>query len=145
MPPLRTGRTSWPLFCVLAVLAAVGISAILVSLVHARDRGQWETSDPEIRSWYQSLRQPDNPGLSCCGEADAYWADKVEVKGDKVFAIITDDRPDVPLGRRHIPVGTKFEIPPHKMKFDRGNPTGHVVIFINVADQVLCFVQGNGV
>jgi hypothetical protein len=112
---------------------------------HAWDRGQWEGSDLAIRSWYKSLMQPDNPGLSCCGEADAYWADKVDVIGGKVYATITDTRDDGPLNRRHIKPGTRFEIPPHKMKFDRGNPTGHVVIFIGVDDNVLCFVQGGGV
>jgi hypothetical protein len=27
----------------------------------ARDVGQWETGDPAIREWYQSLMQPDMP------------------------------------------------------------------------------------
>ena len=47
----------------------------LMSVASARDFGQWEATDPQIREWYQALMQPDNPAVSCCGEADAYWAD----------------------------------------------------------------------
>ena len=54
----------------------------------ARDLGQWETLNPEIREWYQALMQPDNPAVSCCGEADAYWADSFEVDGDKYLSLI---------------------------------------------------------
>ena len=111
----------------------------------ARDNGQWENSDPVISRWFQGLRQPDNPDKSCCGEADAYWADGVEIKDGQVIAIITDTRPDEPLGRAHFPVGTRFVVPPQKMKWDRGNPTGHTVIFLNYGDYVFCYVTGTGV
>ena len=47
----------------------------LMSVANARDLGQWELVNPEVREWYQALMQPDNPAASCCGEADAYWAD----------------------------------------------------------------------
>ena len=51
----------------------------LIGVANARDLGQWEATDPEVRQWYQALMQPDNPAVSCCGEADAYWADSFEV------------------------------------------------------------------
>lgn len=111
----------------------------------ARDNGQWEATDPEIREWYRSLMQPDEPRVSCCGEADAYYANKVEVIDGKTYATITDTRPDGPLGRPHIPAGTRVHVPNHKLKWDRGNPTGHSVIFLNTSLQVHCFVQGGGV
>jgi len=102
----------------------------LVSVANARDFGQWETVNPEIREWYQALMQPDNPSVSCCGEADAYWADSFEVDGDKYVAIITDSRPDEPLRRKHIDVGTRIVVPNHKLKYDQSNPTGHGIIFL---------------
>lgn len=120
-------------------LASCGAPAI------ARDLGQWANTDPEVSAWYRNLRQPDNPAISCCGESDAYWADRVEIEGDKVIAIITDDRPDEPLRRPHVPVGTRIVVPPHKLKFDSGNPTGHVVIFLSRNLDVLCYVQGSGI
>lgn len=52
----------------------------VMGVVSARDVGQWETTDPTVREWYQALMQPDNPNASCCGEADAYWADEIHVK-----------------------------------------------------------------
>lgn len=114
----------------------------LASQGFARD---WSDADPQLSAWFRTLMQPDNPQMSCCGEADAYWADDVQVVGDKVFAIITDDRPDEPLGRKHVPVGTKIEIPARKYKFDRGNPTGHTVVFLSRNLDVYCFIQNGGV
>jgi len=111
-------------------------------LAYGRDLGQWNAADPQIAEWYRSLRQPDNPTLPCCGEADGYFADEVVVEGEKVFAVITDERPDEPLGRPHIAPGTRFEIPREKLKFDRGNPTGHAILFVGVNGTVYCFVQG---
>lgn len=130
------------------IVVALSCMAIGVCLTmctqrsYARDLGQWENADPAIAEWYRSLMQPDNPQVSCCGPADAYWADGSESKDGKFFAIITDDRPDDPLGRPHIDVGTRIEVPPNKLKFDRGNPTGHTIIFIGVNGMVYCFVQG---
>jgi len=108
------------------------MTMLLVSLpAFARDNGQWENSDPAVSRWFRELMRPDEPEKSCCGEADAYWADGVEIKDGQVIAIITDARPDEPLGRRHVPIGTRIVVPPNKMKWDRGNPTGHIVIFLN--------------
>ena len=111
----------------------------------ARDNGQWEATDAAVRAWFRELMQPDNPRVSCCGEADAYYADAFEVEGDKYVAIITDTRADAPLGRPHVPAGTKVVVPNHKLKYDRGNPTGHGVIFINLSRDVLCYVVPGGV
>jgi hypothetical protein len=117
----------------------------VVGVANARDLGQWETGDPAIRAWYRALMQPDNPTTSCCGEADAYWADSYEVDGDKYVAIITDARPDEPLRRRHIDVGTKIVVPNHKLKYDQSNPTGHGIIFLSTGDFVYCYVAPGGV
>ena len=109
----------------------------------ARDNGQWDGQSAHIRQWFKSLMQPDNPHVSCCGEADAYWADSFEVEGERYVAIITDDR-DMP-GRPAIAAGTKFSVPNHKMKWDEGNPTGHGVIFIGTQGQIYCYVAPGGV
>jgi hypothetical protein len=91
--------------------------------------------------------QPDEPSLRCCGLGDAYWADSYEVKGDQYIAIITDTRDDIPLGRPHIDNGTRVAVPNSKIKWDRGNPTGHGIIFIGHGDEVLyvyCYVPPGG-
>jgi len=44
------------------------------------------------------MMQPDVPNASCCGEADAYWANEIHVRDGNTYATITDDRPNEPLG-----------------------------------------------
>ena len=111
----------------------------------ARDLGQWEGVDPLIRQWFNGLRQPDNPTLSCCGEADGYWADSYEVKGDQYVAIITDTRDDTKLGpRQHIEAGTRVAVPNSKIKWGSGNPTGHGIIFIGLGGDVFCYLPPGG-
>ena len=120
---------------------ACGVGFIWTKYAHARDNGQWENEDPSLRSWYQSLKQPDNHLVSCCGEADAYEADIYGMDGDKMVATITNSRGNP------IPEGTKIEIPPNKISRDY-NPTGHVIVFIGGvagAPYVYCFVMGSGV
>ncbi len=118
---------------------------LLASPSAARDFGQWENQPPHVRAWFQKLMQPDLPTMSCCGEADAYWADSFEVDGDRYVAIITDERPDGPLGRPHRESGEKIVVPNHKIKWDDGNPTGHGIIFIGMGGQVYCYVPPGGV
>lgn len=124
-------------------LSIVAAMACFVSMAHARENDTWEANPPEVRQWYRGLMQPDNPTISCCGEADAYYADSFEVQGDEYVAIITDDR-EIP-NRPHIASGTKIVVPNHKLKYDAGNPTGHGVIFMNTIGTVYCYVVPGGV
>jgi hypothetical protein len=119
-------------------LASLLVLAAATPLAPARDNGQWENSPPNVRRWFQGLRQPDNPRMSCCGEADAYEADIFEVDGGHYVAVITD-------GKGEIPNGTKIPVPNNKIKWDEGNPTGHGIIFIGLQGQVYCYVLPGGV
>ena len=58
---------------------ALFIYILMSSSVCARDLGQWENSDPQIKEWYRNLMRPDAPSFSCCGDADAYWCDDISV------------------------------------------------------------------
>jgi hypothetical protein len=125
----------------------VFVTLALLSLpVAARDLGQWDgPANATVREWYKNLMQPDDPYLSCCGVADAYWADTFEVTDGHYVAIITDDRDDGPLLRPHRDMGERIAVPDNKMKFDAGNPTGHGVIFIGAGGRVFCYVTPGGV
>lgn len=127
----------------LKMFCSAAFACLMVSVATARDDFDYP-SDPETKQWYRSLMQPDNPTISCCGEADAWWADSFGVDENGPYAIITDDRPDEHLGRRHIENGTKVPVPNHKYKWDGSNPTGHGVLFIGPSGQVLCYVQSSG-
>lgn len=127
----------------MAIFAVAFIYVALISKAYPRDLGQW--SDPSLAEWYRNLKQPDVPTMSCCGEADAYWADSFETSGDQYIAIITDNRPDEPLKRRHIDIGTKIVIPNNKLKYDESNPTGHGIIFLSSNDYVYCYLPPGGV
>jgi hypothetical protein len=126
---------------VLMILLAAVVLITLVCAVLAHDHDH-----PDHNQWYSELRQPDNPHLSCCGEKDAYWCDDYFAKDGKAFCRVTDDR--VIEGRPPVPVGTVIAIPDHKLKHDRGNPTGHAIVFGTMLSgefYVYCFVQSGGV
>lgn len=122
------------------------LAGLFIRAVDGRDLGQWKNTDPAIRDWYEHLMMPDVPTASCCGEADAYWADSYEVSKDgEYIAIITDDRPDEPLKRQHKDIGTRIVIPKYKLKYDQSNPTGHGIVFLSRGDYVYCYVAPGGV
>ena len=126
----------------------ITFTGVLLGVVAALIMSSAEAHDPdhhEQTEWYQSLMQPDVPTSSCCGEADAYWADEIHVRNGKTYAKITDDRPDEPRHRPHIDVGTEIEIPNNKLKWDKSNPTGHGVVFLSREGYVFCYVQPGGV
>ena len=66
-------------------------------------------------------------------------------KDGEYVAIITDDRPDEPLHRRHIDIGTRIIIPKHKLKYDQSNPTGHGIVFTTMSLYVYCYLAPGGV
>lgn len=133
------------------ILSAMLMMSFMMWPAQGREQypGQYAQVDPKIREWYRELKMPDQPQMSCCGEADAYYA-ATYTKDGKNIAVIIDTREDAPLGRPHVAIGTEIVIPDHKMKWDRGNPTGYSIIFLsNPNDEgkrdVYCFVDGGGV
>lgn len=133
------------------LIGLAGVTLVVTSTAFARDLGQWEATDADVAKWFRDLKQPDAPNMSCCGQADAYFADSFEVnKTGQTIATVTDTRDDGPLGRPHIKPGTKIIVPDYKMKYDEGNPTGHGVIFVRWDDDnaifgVLCYITPGGV
>jgi hypothetical protein len=125
-------RNVWAVLLILVLVMAAGVVA-----VKARDAGQWADVPENVRQWFESLKQPDHPRLSCCGEADAFEADSFEAEGDHYVAIITN-------GKGVIRDGTRIPVPNQKMKWDAGNPTGHGIIFIGTQRQVYCYVTPSG-
>jgi hypothetical protein len=117
---------------------AIGLFLLLSAPAIARDLGQWDNQPIAVRQWFQGLMQPDNPYISCCGEADAFEADTFEVVGDQYVAVVTN-------GKGVIPEGTRIPVPNQKLKWDRGNPTGHGIVFIGSGGQVYCYVTPGGV
>ena len=120
-----------------AAVAVLLVGILYNTVTWPRDDGQWSGSPAYIRRWFQNLMQPDNPSLSCCGEADAFEADAFEVSGDHYVAVITD-------GKGIIPAGTRIDVPNSKMKWDAGNPTGHGIIFLGQGLRPLCYVTPGG-
>jgi hypothetical protein len=118
-------------------LAALAVLSIALPAL-ARNSGTWSDTPAAIRQWFQNLMQPDNPAMSCCGEADAFEADTFEVEGDHYVAVITD-------GKGILPNGTRIPVPNTKMKWDAGNPTGHGIIFLGGNGQLYCYVAPGGV
>src|SRR5437899_598826 len=80
--PFRFGRGN--MLRIVTVLMLISLPAV------ARDNGQWDDRPAYLRQWFQKLMQPDNPHMSCCGEADAFEADSFDVRGEQYIAIITN-------------------------------------------------------
>src|ERR1700730_11018132 len=138
-PLIRRAAMTLRMTFIAPALGVLALGALALGApATARDDGQWANSLSNIRKWVQRLMQPDHPRLSCCGEADAFEADTFEVDGDHYVAVITD-------GKGVIPSGTRINVPNQKMKWDRGNPTGHGIIFIGNQGQVYCYVAPGGV
>lgn len=131
---------------ILGLLVGCALGSIRSS--HARNLGQFD-SDTDRAKWFRSLMQPDNPAVSCCGPADAYYCDDLHTRDGKNYCSITDDRDDAPLGRVHRAIGEEFEIPDNKMmtgsQIFGENPTGHNVLFLSTSGYVWCFVLSGGI
>jgi hypothetical protein len=59
----RAGRPSAPLTIGFAVL----LLALASHLGHARDRGQFANTNPELKAWFETLKSGKGP---CCSDAD---------------------------------------------------------------------------
>lgn len=117
-----------------------------------------EYAAPDISEYLESLKQPDNIyGASCCGEGDAYWADKTEEcpivsETCALIAIVTDDRGDTiktssgkEITRHHVDNGAKIIIPKSKIRRPPSeNPTDHNIIFISTSDTTICWEPSAG-
>jgi len=132
---------------VAAVLVVLSIAPAL-----ARNAGQWDdtATSVEVHQWYAKVTRPDSPGYSCCGDADAYYADSYRLgPNGEYIAILTDERDaayDRMAGRITRAPGTEFVVPQIKFQTKYGNPTGHGVVFIgSTTGEVLCYIQPGGV
>lgn len=121
----------------IVIFAIVFLVLLLYGLAQARPSPQWASQPKVIVDWFESLMQPDNPSLSCCGEADGFEADTFEQQDGHWVAIITN-------GRGVFPNGKRVSIPDAKIKWDKGNPTGHGWVFLGSSGAVLCYVTPGG-
>ena len=113
----------------LAFLFAAGLAlAALADPASARDAGQWAGSSPDVRQWFRSLMTPDNPRVSCCGEADGYPVEHWETAGleHKDFIVTLED-------------GRTFFVPASKAQWRYGNPTGRDILFIGEGDRIFAW------
>ncbi len=139
------GGMRWSFFLMLCL----ALAAWALTLQGVRRTLPAEYPAPNLSEWYKSLMIPDAPGMhSCCGEADAYWADETEVgPAGELVAIVTDTQENqraLPNGtfinRRPVQVGTRITVPPSKIrKVPSENPTGHTIIFLSSTLSVYCY------
>lgn len=91
--------------------------------------------------WINSLMKPDFPSSSCCGLADQYYVKEYlpsQRKGIAFTAIVSAHD-----GSSNFNV----DVPNEKVIWDRPNPTGQAIIFIQNNDAtstVVCFVPSLG-
>ena len=97
---------------ILATIAALLAAALLAGLVtRAALAAPPPNADPQLAPWFQGLSRPDQPGLSCCSEADCriYTDDKVRLR-DGNYEVFTE--------------GDWRPVPPKRVNQRISNPTG---------------------
>jgi hypothetical protein len=98
-------------------------------------------SNSPYAHWFNSLMKPDFPLSSCCGVADQYYVKEYQPSrqdGVAFRAIVTTHD-----GQSEFAI----DVPKQKVIWDRVNPTGHGVIFIeddDLVSRVVCFVPSVG-
>jgi hypothetical protein len=156
-------RAAW-LFCGMVIFLGFVILGARIT------RGAESPNDypaADVSEWYAALRMPDRPAMPCCGDSDAYFADRVEhcrpsdPADCALVAVVTDERadefvvPDVENGgtktitREHVPPGTRVPIPRSKLRVPaEPNPTERNVVFVyyqyGVVVQVHCWEPVGG-
>src|ERR1041384_7323246 len=98
-------------------------------------------SNTKYAQWFNSLMKPDFPLSSCCGVADQYYVREYQPSKQAGIAftaiVINQD------GQSEFAI----DVPKEKVIWDRVNPTGRGVIFIDNGDwvsRVVCFVPSVG-
>lgn len=112
---------------------------------------------PSLEKCQQGIRtlmRPDEPGASCCGEADAFITDNFVPAGNgDLWAIISADYPDTPGAVQDdgsysattygLKIGDRVFVPRAKINTDPAetwSSGGHGVIFLRPSDRmVLCY------
>jgi hypothetical protein len=122
-----------------AIIAAVTLVSWLSVIwfpAHAIDNGQWEGVDPQIRSWFNSVKSKN--GVPCCSMADGHPTD---FKVDEV-------------GIYFVPIeGEWTRVPPEAVITSQGNPNDTAIVWWVRQGQsngqphyhVRCFVPVGGV
>jgi len=57
------------------LFASVSALAVCSGRGLARDNGQWQNVDPEIRKWFRDQKSPKTGGY-CCNESDGTYAEE---------------------------------------------------------------------
>lgn len=120
-----------------------GIAALVVILCAlpalARDTGQWASQPEEIRAWFRSVMQPENPAQSCCGEADAFDVEMAGEGPDGSMEVRILAGPDEYL------IGAIISVPRSKLQTRYGNPLDKFILFIGSGGRLYCLIPKSGV
>lgn len=116
--------------------AAVGFGLFLVTRAHAFDSGQYEGVDPQIRSWFESVKSRN--GVPCCSMADGHQTD-FKVDGGGIY---------------FVPIESEWvRVPPEAVITSQGNPNDRAIVWYVTQGQssgkphffIRCFVPVGGV
>jgi hypothetical protein len=118
------------------------LCCLLAMPVQAQEDGQGRAAlhrhppqdQPLHEKFYSAWHMPDNPGVSCCNQADCYPTEIKYVDGE-IYAKRRED-------------GKYIPIPPQKVERNRDNPDGrnHLCApppsVVHPSDTVYCFALG---
>jgi hypothetical protein len=107
----------------------VALACISVLFVAPALAAPPENADPNLREWYEGLRQPST-GAPCCSIADCR---RTEARhNDSGWEVLIDER----FGARD----SRWTSVPSNRVLERQNPTGEAVVCFLPTLGVMCFV-----
>jgi hypothetical protein len=126
---MRGPRNVWLIALTMLTIVIADVSA------WAHDKGT------PFAAWMKSLTQPEYPASSCCGPADQFYVREYHPSDKKGIAFVAI------VAGEHGKPDFQVEIPRGTVIWDRVNPTGRGVVFIEQHEwgsAVVCFVPGMG-
>jgi hypothetical protein len=109
-------------------LIALG-AALIASVSHARDSGQYADISTEIKEWVESLT--DRLGTSCCATADGFEPEEVEW--------------EMAANRSRVRIRGEWMTVPDGSVIKQANRLGHAVLWLHEEPDgiaIRCFLPG---
>lgn len=138
----------WCALGLLALVVAITLLGLRMSLARTLYPGQWAQVDPAERQWFHSQKSPKS-GIACCDEADGTYAEE-ELRGEHYWVRFTWW---FPLNGVHQPMQTDWIAVPDAVVIHNANRHGAPTVWwrwdsgtdiFSAKVEIRCYAPGAG-